>query len=147
MKKPLARLLRVRELVEDLSRREFESRSAEKRALEAAASRQRALGSALRNEAVDDLAQPWNAGHKTWRMKMADAEVAGWKRGKLDALAEAAQPEIDRAHGELMARRVERRQLEILHAAAVQAEERERVRQDQNRTDDWFQSRTRHRRS
>ena len=75
-------------------------------------------------------------------MKIDDAEVIQRKGARLGTLAAAAKPAVDQARDELVEQRRELRQAEILHAAAMREEERHQVRQDQNRTDDWFQSRS-----
>jgi flagellar biosynthesis chaperone FliJ len=49
---------------------------------------------------------------------------------------------VDQARDELVERRRDRRQAEILQAAAARKEEKRQLRRDQNRTDDWFQSRS-----
>jgi Flagellar FliJ protein len=141
MKRPMHRLLRVRELVEDLARLAFEGKNAEMRSLATAAERQRRLARSGRADAVQILAGGASTGREGWLMKMADAEISSWKEAKLEALREAAKPAVDQAQGELLARRVERRQVEILHENAARAEEKREVRREQNRTDDWFQSR------
>jgi hypothetical protein len=41
----------------------------------------------------------------------------------------------------MLTRRQERRQLDILNSAAAHAQEKRQIRQEQNQTDDWFQSR------
>ncbi len=141
MKRSLRRLLRIRELVEDRARLDLERKSAEMQALGRFATGQWQLARRIRADAVEDLIgqETTTAG---WRMKIDDAEVTHQKGVRLGALAEAAKPAVDQARDELVERRRELRQAEILHAAAMREEERHQVRQDQNRTDDWFQSRS-----
>ena len=140
MKRPLRQLLQIRELVEDLALAEFEDRAARMRALEMAAVRQEQEKRSLRARLVQDLMQPQAATPADWQLHRADSELASHREERLRALAEAERPEVDRARTDLLERRLERRQVETLHAAAVEAEEKRRVRLDQNRTDDWFQS-------
>lgn len=147
MKRPLLRLLRMRELVEDLARREMEGKGAAMRLLEEAAEQQRQMARSTRALAIEDLAGEGMQGGEAWQLKIADAELAQWTEMRLKAFAEAARPGVERAREELLERRMERRQAEILHTAAVQREEKSRVRDDQNRTDDRFQSRSARRKS
>lgn len=138
MKRSLTRLLRVRELMEDLAQFDFERRSAEMAALEQAAGQQRRLAESTRAEAAENLIEEQP---EAWLSKRTDAEILGWKRGRLEALAQAAQPVVNQKRQQLLERRTERRQVEMLQAEAARAEEKDRHRQEQNRTDDWFQSR------
>ncbi len=139
MNRSLRRLLRIRELVEDRARLDLERKSAAMQALGQFATGQRQLARRIRADAVENL-----TGQETtaeWRMKIDDAEVIQQKGARLGTLAAAAKPAVDQARDELVEKRRELRQAEILHAAARREEERHQVRQDQNRTDDWFQSR------
>ena len=77
-----------------------------------------------------------------WRLKVRDAELTGSREARLGVLAEAAKPAVDQARDKLVERRRDRRQAEILQAAAARKEEKRQLRRDQNRTDDWFQSRS-----
>ena len=79
--------------------------------------------------------------HKDWLMGMADAEISSWKAARLRAVCEAVRPAMNKAREEMLARRLERLQVDILCSAAVHAEEKCQIRQEQNRTDDRFQSR------
>lgn len=140
MTRPLHRLLRIRELVEDLALLDFEKKNAKMRALETSAKEQRQLALALRGDAVRSLIGEPSTGRDAWLMSIADAEISGWKEERLDALAGAEKPVVEQAREQLLTRRVERRQVEILRDSAARAEEKRQVRQEQNRTDDWFQS-------
>jgi len=142
MKRSLRRLLQVRELVEDLAQLEWEAKSAQMRALEESARREGRMARAIQRNAVEDLTAEKAGRREDWRLNMADAGIAGWKEARLGVLAEAARPAVDRAREDLLVRRQERRQVEILSAAAAHAEEKREIRHDQNRTDDWFQSRS-----
>jgi hypothetical protein len=147
MKRPLHRLLRIRELVEDLALLDFEGKNAAMRALETSAKEQRQMALTLRSDAVRNLAGAPSTEGDAWLMSIADAEIAGWKEARLDALAEAEKPAVERAREELLTRRVERRQAEILRDSTAHAEEKRQILQEQNRTDDWFQSRLAERKS
>jgi hypothetical protein len=141
MKPTLRRLLGIRELVEDLARLELAGRTAAMRALEEAAERQLQMRRSMQAGAIEDLTAGTEAGREAWLLKSVDSEIAACKKARIELLAEQARPPLERSREGLLAKRLERRQVEILHAAEVQEEEKRRIRHDQNRTDDWFQSR------
>jgi hypothetical protein len=142
MNRSLGRLLRIRELVEDRARQDLERKNAEMQALEESAVRQQQLARQVRRDALQDLSGVESRAEE-WRLKIDDAEVTESRVARLGALAHASKPIVDQAREEWMVRRREKRQVEMLHAAAVQKEEKRQIRKDQNRTDDWFQSRSR----
>jgi hypothetical protein len=142
MRRQLYRLLRVREILEDLSHLNFAGKAAEMHDLEVAAEKQRELALSIRSDALFRLTEEEPAKREAWSLKMADAEICSWRKAKLGDLASAHKPSVNRAHEELLARRVDRLQTEILHANAMRAEKRCQDRREQNRTDDWFQSRS-----
>lgn len=144
MKRGLQRVLRIRALLEDLARLELESRSAEKRRLEMRAALQRSLSAAARSNALAVLSEAGTA--DDWMTGYADAEIFGWRGGKLRALAAARKPAVEKARNEFLERRLERRQVQALLTQAAEAEETERTRREQKRLDDWFQSRIARRR-
>lgn len=137
MKRGLQRVLRVRALLEDLSRVELERRASERNRLLAVAERQQEARQAARGGALLRLAE----GDSQWLVEMADADLLGWQRGKLLAAAEQRLPGVESARGEMLARRVERRQVETLLAEAAAAADEERKRREQKQVDDLFQSR------
>jgi hypothetical protein len=141
MKRQLQRILRIRELVEDFSRLDFEGRMAEMRDLQLAAERQWRLARSVRGVALKLLSEEDSGKHKDWLMGMADAEISSWKAARLRAVCEAVKPAVNKAREEMLAHRLERLQVDILHSAAARAEEKHQIRQEQNRTDDRFQSR------
>jgi hypothetical protein len=141
MKPPMSRLLRLRQLLEDLSRLDFEEKSAAMCNLEEAARQHRQTAVSLCTEAFGALSvtEPATPGFRS--VRMADTGIAVWKEAKLGALVEAGKPAVNRARDALLIRRMERLQVEMLQAAAERAEKRALARREQNRTDDWFQSR------
>jgi hypothetical protein len=147
MKRPLERLLRIRQLVENLSHLELERRTVEVRHLEQGAERQRKLAITARSNALAVLEAAGGAGTPAWLVGVADADILRWKRARLAAGAASRRPAMEAARQELLARRLERRQAETLAAAAAAAREKMRRRREQNQIDDWFQSRAAHRRS
>jgi hypothetical protein len=140
MKRKLDRVLRIRALLEDLSRLEFEKKIASLRFLETAAEWQRHLALSVRADALQMLAGDESARRESWLMRIADAEILDWKEARLEALAQEGQGAVREAREELLARRLERRQVEALLATAARAEKKGQVRREQNLTDDWFQS-------
>jgi hypothetical protein len=140
MKRQLNRILRIRELIEDLSRIDFEGKAAEVRHLELSAERQRRLALDMRAAALRILTAKEPVEREAWLMEIADAEIFGWKEAKLEALAETRRPIVDGAREELLDRRRDRLQVEILHTDAVREDEKCQIHREQNRTDDWFQS-------
>lgn len=137
MKKGLKRVLRVRELLEELAREELRSRSAERNRLLAAAERQKGLRLVACEEALRRL----TAGDAGWLIETADADLLGWQRVRLLAAAEATRPAVETAREAMLERRMERRQVEALLVEAAAVEEEERWRREQKQADEWFQSR------
>jgi flagellar export protein FliJ len=141
VKHRLDRVLRIRGLLEDVARFDLGKKNAEVRALEGDADRQRQLALVLRGEALEALESRMAGATMPWLMGIADAEIHAWKRDKLAGQALARKPGMDAARAEFFARRLDRRQVEMLVAGDVRAEEKERVRREQKQVDDWFQSR------
>jgi flagellar export protein FliJ len=139
MSRSFRRLSRVRELLEDEARLELETKTAEMRELEDSAERQRQWVLETRAEAVKELTGgPLSSG--AWRVNIADGSLADRRRERFRALAEMARPVVEEARQKVVERRRERRQVEILCAASLREEAKCERRQEQNRTDDWFQS-------
>ena len=144
MSASLRRLARIRKLLEDLARLEFERNAVRVRQIENAAAQQRSLALASRARAVGSLqTQPQEP---DWRIALADADLLAYRGGRLEAMAAGAQPGLDASREQMLARRVDRRQVESLMAARVMVEEKGRRRREQSQTDDWFQSRAARRR-
>jgi len=139
MKQKLNRVLRVRTILEDVSRLDYERKNADLSHLKHAAAEQRQLERITRADVLRMLAEGESA--ESWLLKIADAEIMRWKEERIEALAESRAAEVGEAREELQARRIEKRQLEALLSATARAEQREQARREQNRTDDWFQSR------
>jgi hypothetical protein len=138
----LTRVLRIREVLEEVAKLDFERKNGEARQLEMGADRQRNLALGTRAEALRMLSEGENAGRGAWLMRIADAELLARRAAGLRALAEAGLPEVNAAREQLMERRTDRLQVESLLASAARAEEKEQIRREQNRIDDWFQSRS-----
>ena len=137
MKRSLDRVLRVRRLQEGLAELDFAGRQAEMRALEQGAASQRRLARSVRSATWQLLPSEATPG---WLLGMSDAEILVWKGDQLAAAAEGRQQLVDAARSALLARRLDRRQLEMLAAAAERNAQREARRREQKAADDWFQS-------
>lgn len=140
MKRSLGRLLQIRELLEEVSRVDLEKKHSEVVSIESAAQQQRLLALEARAEAMRILAQ--DSGEEVWQLQMADAEILSGKQERLRALAAAGQPAVERARDELLARRMERRQVEALIRSAEREEKQVERRREQQRADEWYQSRS-----
>jgi flagellar export protein FliJ len=140
MKRGLKRLLQIRELLEELAQLDYETRAAVQRGYERGAERQAELNREARGGALARLHQ--GAATPEWLMGLSDAELLAWKRDRLAEMAVAATPAVESAREELLERRSERRQVEVLLANAARAEAEEEVRREQQLADDWFQSRS-----
>jgi flagellar biosynthesis chaperone FliJ len=112
------------------------------RKLEQSAELQRQMGRGIGDDAVQELTHAGAMVEERW-LKFSDAALTNGRGQRLGALADAAKPVVNQAREELMERRRDRRQAEILRTAAARAEEKRELRREQNRTDDWFQSRSR----
>ena len=140
MRRPLDRLLRIRALLEERSQLEFAKREGEMLRIGKGAERLERMAFAARVDACAALTSEEAA--DGWLTDIADAEILGWNSGRLGALARARQPAVEEARQELLARRVERRQVESLLSSAAEAEKEEQGRRDQKRLDEWFQNRS-----
>lgn len=140
MKRRLDRILRIRELLEEVAELEFAQVVSEVQRLETASSDQGKLSQQSRAEALVSLAvrEPES---RRWMTALSDAEIFRWKQQRLGLLALARQPSLESAREEFLTRRRERRQIEALLAAADRAEWVERSRREQKGLDDWFQTR------
>jgi hypothetical protein len=141
MRRQLDRLLRIRQLLENLSHLELERNTAEVRQLEEGAERQRRLALTARSGALALLETGSQEGTPAWLMGVSDADILRWKRARLWAHAAARRPAMEAARRELLEKRLERRQAETLAAAAAAARDKKQRRREQNQVDDWFQSR------
>lgn len=141
MKRQLDRVLRIRQMLENLSRLELERRTVEVRQLERGAERQRRLALAARSGALAWLEAAEARGTPEWLVGTADADLLRWKRARLGGWAASRRTEMEAVRRELLARQLERRQAETLAAAEQRAREKNTRRREQNLVDDWFQSR------
>jgi len=141
MKRNLYKLLRIRDLFEELSRLDLERKALAVREAEEASVRQEQLARTSRHTAFRLLADTTAETASEWLTEIADAELLKWGRSRLLAIAQARRPAFESAREVLLACRLERLQVETLIAAASQAERVRRERREQRNVDDWFQSR------
>lgn len=139
MRSSLTRLLRVRRLMEDMSRAEFAERRAEQVELEGRRESARTTALVLRNEARTALVSPAGPGLPgLWQRLLADgesseAQVEGW-----DGAARAAEARAEEAERKYLADRRSRMQAEIVVRDRLAAERLEQDRREQREIDDWF---------
>lgn len=139
MRPGLERVLRIRALLEELSRLELEKKAGEMLRLEKGAERLLRRSLEVRADACEALSG--EAAADRWLTDIADAEILTWNSRRLRALAEARQPAVEQARQVLLARRLERRQVATLLESAAEAEKRQQGRREQNRLDEWFRIR------
>jgi len=139
MKRNLHRVLSIRALFESLSMLHLKKETGELRALEAAADRERSLALSMRGLALHGLDKGTES--DAWLTDMTDADLLSRRRGRLQELAGRQRPAVDAAREDLLIRRRELRQAEIMLDAAAAAEEKDQVRREQKQADEWYQSR------
>lgn len=135
----LDRVRRVRALLEDLARLELERKAGALRQLETAAETERRRAALTRASALEALTA--TDSRDSWPIDLADSEILAWKQSRLEQLAQRERPGVSEAREILLARRLDRRQIETLITEAARAEQKENLRKEQSRLDDWFQSR------
>ena len=135
VKRVLTRLLRLRELEEELSRVELESavgqRSRIERELETARARQ-AQG---RRRFVAEAGNGETVG---WMAALVQMEQARTHGDRIEGSLAAAEAEVARQRQEFMERRVDREQVETLLDGAHREAEIEAGRRAQQMLDDWY---------
>ena len=141
MKHSLQRILRIRALLENLSHLEWEKKAAGARQIEAIAAGQGQMARAARVNALERLQEENGDGTASWLLSLADADLLAWQRARLMRLVAARQPAIQAARAEFLAKRLDRRQVEILLENAARAAAKEEKRREQKQADDWYQSR------
>jgi flagellar export protein FliJ len=140
MKPSLDRLLRLRSLLEGVSRVELEARVQELARIERAIEHLRESGRAMRQLTFSGIAQSRDA-------QRLEAEAMGeWvaqERGTFERARQDKGKEVDTAKAEYLERRKESRQVGILMESKAAAGAMERSRREQREMDDWFAQRMR----
>lgn len=137
MSKQLDRLLRVRRLMEEISRAELAHRNAAQAALEAEAAKAELDARDAREQAHSALLTG-NGESSVWRLHLEDGErnqqrAVGWR-----ALALRAEDAALTARQAFLEDRKRRMQVEILLEERAATEAVEGGRREQQQVDDWF---------
>jgi flagellar export protein FliJ len=135
MKQPLTRLLRLRSLLEDVSRVELEARLQELAQIERALVRSQDFSRAMRRRSFAGIAQAQSA-------DCLEAEAVGeWVTSEEKIFEKASQSktaEVNAAKAAYHERRKERHQVGSVIEAKAAAEAIEQGRREQQELDDWF---------
>jgi hypothetical protein len=135
MRHPLDRLLRLRSLLEDVSRLELEARLQELAQVESALVRAQEIGRAMRRQSFVGIVQ----GHSTERLEAeAVSEWVAWGHGALEKARRGKTVEVSAAKSAYLERRKECRQVEGVIEAKAAADIIERSRREQRELDNWF---------
>lgn len=141
MKSSLTRLLRVRRLMEEMSRADFADRRMEQAELEERREAARETAVALRGEARAVLVSGAGTEGATpglWKRLLADSEASGVAEEHWHRAAHAAAVETGKAERKYLEDRRSRMQAEILVQERMAAERLEQERREQREIDDWF---------
>lgn len=139
MSRQLERLLRVRRLMEEMSRAEFAARRMEQAELERRRDAARELSVALRGEARAVLAgEGADAMQGLWQRLLADGEQSSGQVERWAQAARQAGKRVDEAERQYLEERRSRMQAEIVVRERAAAERMERERREQREMDDWF---------
>jgi hypothetical protein len=138
MSRSLVRLLRVRRLMEDMSRAGFAERKMEQVEMEERRDVAHETALALRGEARAVLGTVEVPAPGVWQRLLADGEASEglrmlWDRAAREAVARAAE-----AERKYMEDRRSRMQAEIVVRERVAAERLEQERREQREIDEWF---------
>ncbi|MFZ0663272.1 MAG: hypothetical protein WAM66_11315 [Acidobacteriaceae bacterium] len=137
---PLARLLKLRRLLEESGRMELERRAVLATRIEHARERERRIILESRGRALAEICDNGQAREQAQRRtaEWASAETAGWREQQLEPLARAAKARVAEAREEFFERRKERRQVQSVLEAEQDRLRTEQQRRVQRDLDDWF---------
>ena len=138
MSRQLERLLRVRRLMEEMSRAEFAARRAEHAELERRRDAARESSLALRAEARAVLTGGEETVAGVWQRLLADSEQSGGQVERWARAAREAGERVEEAERRYLQERRSRMQAEIVVRERAAAERMERERREQREIDDWF---------
>lgn len=141
MSRQLERLLRVRRLMEEMSRAEFAARRMEQAELERRRDAARESSLARRSEARAVLAGEAEIGEVVpgiWQRLLADSEQSCEMEGRWAGAARQAGTRVEEAERKFLAERRSRMQAEIVVRERAAVERVERERREQREIDDWF---------
>jgi len=135
MNHSLSRLLRLRVLLEDVSRVELEARLQELTQIESALVQSKNIGSAMRQQKFSSIAQSQIA---DWLEAQAVGDWVTRELGMLEKMSGNKRAEVIDAQAGYLLRRKERRQVESVMEARRSARAIEQSRREQRALDDWF---------
>jgi len=135
MKHPLNRLLRLRSLLEDVSRVELEARLQELAQIERALTHSQEFARAMRLRSFAGIAQARSA---EWLEAEAVAEWAAREEGIFEKASQGKTSEVNAAKTEYLERRKVRHQVGSVAEPSAAEVAIERSRQEQRELDDWF---------
>ena len=138
MSRQLSRLLRVRRLMEEMSRAEFAHLRVEQAELEARRDGALEVAVTLRGEARASLHTSKEDVPGLWRRYMEDSENSAGEAERWDRAAQQAAERARAAMRRYMEDRLSRMQAEILAREQAAVERLERERREQREIDDWF---------
>ncbi|HLH33878.1 MAG TPA: hypothetical protein VKX41_04340 [Alloacidobacterium sp.] len=139
----LQRLLRLRSLLEEVSRVDLEARLQELRRMESIHACVRGEAASLSRRRFAEIAEGRRS--DDWReMQVLDVWLAKEKETLETVLSQKAR-EAENMKSEYLEHRKERRQVESVIAARAHKTSQERGRNDQRQLDDWFGRRIRSR--
>lgn len=141
MSRQLDRLLRVRRLMEEMSRAEFAHRRMEQVELEQRREAARESALALRGEAraaLETAARVPEAAPGLWHRYLDDSENSAGRAEQWGRAAKQAEARAAEAEQKYLDERRSRMQAEILVRERAAAERLERERREQREMDDWF---------
>lgn len=137
----LARLMRVRRLMEEMSRAEFAYRRAEQTELEKRRNEANETALALRSDARSAMSQATveqDTAPGLWQRYLADSESSEAQAAQWEKAARLAEGRANEAERKYMEDRRSRMQAEILVREKLISERVERERREQREIDDWF---------
>ena len=141
MSRQLERLLRVRRLMEEMSRAEFAARRMEQAELERRRDAARESSLALRAEARVELEGDSGSGEVVpgvWQRLLADGEQSREMEEQCAGAARQAGVRVEEAERQFLAERRSRMQAEIVVRERAAVERVERERREQREIDEWF---------
>lgn len=146
MSRQLDRLLRVRRLMEEMSRAEFAGRRMELAELEQRREAARETALALRGEARAVLERSERSSESQgaevapglWHRYLDDSENSAGQAEHWDRAARVAEARAAEAERKFLEERKKRMQAEILVRERATAERLEQQRREQREIDDWF---------
>lgn len=140
MSAPLARLLKIRRILEESSRMELEGRTALVARIDGLQGREREKARVSRERALAKISEggPASVQAEERALEWSSVERALWRERQLEPLARAASQRAAESREEFFSRRKERRQVESVLEAELARRRMEEERRIQRDLDDWF---------